>query len=46
MAIQTRNADGEPVAVIPATSDADPGYHTGLSILDCLEVLRQQSESV
>ncbi|MBT3294510.1 MAG: hypothetical protein HN919_05910 [Verrucomicrobia bacterium] len=36
MAFQTRDAAGKPVAVIPATPDADPGYHTGLSIIDFL----------
>jgi hypothetical protein len=40
MAYQTVGADGRPVDVIPATSDADPGYHTGLSIIDFLECLR------
>jgi hypothetical protein len=37
MAYQTRNARGRVVDVIPATPDADPGYHTGLSIIDFLE---------
>ena len=36
MAYQTRNASGEPTDVIPATPDADPGYHTGLAIIDFL----------
>src|SRR5690606_31050295 len=31
-AYQTRDESGRPVHVIPATADADPGYHTGLSI--------------
>ena len=35
MAVQTRNANGEVIDSIPATSDADPGYHTGLCLLDC-----------
>lgn len=39
MAYQTITEAGEPVDVIPATADADPGYHTGLSIIDMLEVL-------
>ncbi|NKB66133.1 MAG: hypothetical protein GKR89_03645 [Candidatus Latescibacteria bacterium] len=39
MAIQTRNADGGVSAAIPATADADPGYHTGLSLLDIIDVL-------
>lgn len=33
---QTRNARGEPAAVVPATPDADPGYHTGLCLIDVL----------
>lgn len=36
MAYQTRSIKGEPVAIIPATPDADPGYHTGCSVLDFL----------
>jgi mannose/cellobiose epimerase-like protein (N-acyl-D-glucosamine 2-epimerase family) len=39
MAYQTRNASGEPVDVIPATADADPGYHTGLSLIDTIAVV-------
>ena len=39
MAYQTIGADGKPVATIPATPDADPGYHTGLSIIDYLDWL-------
>ncbi|MCZ6672809.1 MAG: AGE family epimerase/isomerase [Verrucomicrobia bacterium] len=39
MAYQTRDASGNPVSVIPATADADPGYHTGLSLIDTIEVL-------
>ncbi len=33
---QTRNGNGEPVQVIPAVSDADPGYHTNLSLMDAV----------
>jgi hypothetical protein len=43
MAYQTRSTTGEPVAVIPATADADPGYHTGASILDFLRVMDEVS---
>lgn len=39
MAYQTVDANGQPVDVIPATPDADPGYHTGLSIIDFLACL-------
>ena len=35
-ACQTRDEKGEIVNVIPALPDADPGYHTNLSLLDCL----------
>jgi len=40
-AVQTRNAAGETIDVIAATPDADPGYHTGLSLIDALNVLRE-----
>lgn len=36
MAIQSLNANGQISSAIPATPDADPAYHTGLSIIDCL----------
>lgn len=39
MAYQTITAQGDPVDVIPATADADPGYHTGLSIIDVLDAV-------
>jgi mannose/cellobiose epimerase-like protein (N-acyl-D-glucosamine 2-epimerase family) len=39
MAYQTRDECGLPVASIPATADADPGYHTGLSLLDAIDVI-------
>ena len=38
MAYQTLNEKGQPIKVIPATPDADPGYHTGLSLLDLIEL--------
>ena len=41
MAYQTRAADGNPVDAIPATSDADPGYHTGLSLIDVISIADQ-----
>jgi hypothetical protein len=43
MAYQTVNAQGQPVDIIPATADADPGYHTGLSIIDYLRNLARLS---
>lgn len=36
IAVQTLNGEGAPADVIPATPDADPCYHTGLSLIDCL----------
>ncbi len=36
MAVQTRDEKGNVVQVIPATPDADPGYHTNLSLIDAL----------
>lgn len=45
MAYQTRSVEGDPIAVIPATADADPGYHTGLAIIDAIEVLRGKVEN-
>jgi len=39
MAYQTLDAAGQPIDTIPATPDADPGYHTGLSIIDYLDLL-------
>ena len=41
MAYQTCGTDGRPVDVIPATPDADPGYHTGLSLIAFLNLLSQ-----
>ena len=36
MAVQALKDDGAVSTAIPATPDADPAYHTGLSIIDCL----------
>ena len=41
MAYQTIDENGQPVDTIPATADADPGYHTGLSVIDFLDCLRK-----
>jgi hypothetical protein len=41
MAYQTVDARGRPVDVVPATPDADPGYHTGLSIIDFMMCVRR-----
>lgn len=43
IAVQTIDSSGKPVDVIPATPDLDPGYHTGLALLDCCNVLSKQS---
>ena len=36
-AYQTCDKSGQPVRVIPAVPDLDPGYHTNLSLLDVLD---------
>jgi mannose/cellobiose epimerase-like protein (N-acyl-D-glucosamine 2-epimerase family) len=42
MAYQTRNNDGKVAEVIPATPDADPGYHTGLSLIDAIKIMENK----
>jgi mannose/cellobiose epimerase-like protein (N-acyl-D-glucosamine 2-epimerase family) len=42
-AYQTLDAGGRPVDAIPGTPDADPGYHTNLSIMDALRVVEEFS---
>ena len=39
MAVQTLGSDGTVASSVPACPDADPGYHTGLPVIDCLELL-------
>lgn len=39
MAIQNRSIDNKITRSIPATPDADPGYHTGLSLIDVWEII-------
>lgn len=39
MAYQNRDAQGNVIATVPATPDADPGYHTNLSMIDVLAEL-------
>ena len=39
MSVQTRSVDGRMSSAIPATADADPGYHTGLSLLDVIKTV-------
>jgi len=41
MAVQMRAADGSVSTAIPGTTDADPGYHTGLSLIDGVEALKR-----
>lgn len=41
MAYQTRSSNGAPTAVIPAVPDADPGYHSGLSIITFLNIFAE-----
>jgi len=43
MAYQTIDETGRVIETIPATPDADPGYHTGLSIIDYLDLLEALS---
>ncbi len=35
-AIPCRDGEGRPANIIPAMPDVDPGYHTGLVLIDCL----------
>ena len=44
-AYQTLDETGRPVDIIPATPDADPGYHTGLSLIDVMENLKIWTDS-
>jgi mannose/cellobiose epimerase-like protein (N-acyl-D-glucosamine 2-epimerase family) len=41
--LQTRDAHGRPSSAIPATPDADPGYHTGLCLIDMLNAIEGDS---
>lgn len=38
--LQTRDAHGRPSMAIPATPDADPGYHTGLCLIDFINACK------
>ncbi|MCK5201794.1 MAG: AGE family epimerase/isomerase [Spirochaetales bacterium] len=44
LAIQTRNSKGNTIDSIPAVPDADPGYHTGLALIDCIELINKITE--
>ncbi|MFH2116323.1 MAG: hypothetical protein ABIJ86_17615, partial [Spirochaetota bacterium] len=41
--VQTVDIQGWPVPVIPATPDIDPGYHTGIPLIDAYELLGTRS---
>jgi mannose/cellobiose epimerase-like protein (N-acyl-D-glucosamine 2-epimerase family) len=40
MAVKVRDARGQVVDVMPAYPDADPGYHTALSLMDALDLIQ------
>ena len=40
MAVKVRDARGEVLDVVPAYPDADPGYHTALSLMDTLDLIQ------
>jgi mannose/cellobiose epimerase-like protein (N-acyl-D-glucosamine 2-epimerase family) len=40
MAVKVRDARGEVLDVVPAYPDADPGYHTALSLIDVLDLIQ------
>jgi hypothetical protein len=39
MAVKLRGAHGDPLDLIPAYPDVDPGYHTCLSLIDAIELI-------
>ncbi|OHD32561.1 MAG: hypothetical protein A2Y31_08910, partial [Spirochaetes bacterium GWC2_52_13] len=41
VAVQCIDLEGHPIPVIPATPDLDPGYHTGLSLIACYDILAE-----
>ena len=40
--IQTIDTQGNSVSIIPATPDLDPGYHTGLSLISCYDIIAKR----
>jgi N-acylglucosamine 2-epimerase (GlcNAc 2-epimerase) len=40
MAVKVRDAGGQVVDLMPSFPDADPGYHTALSLIDALDLIR------
>jgi hypothetical protein len=43
MAVKVRNARGDIIDVVPAYPDADPGYHTALSLIDALDLIQART---
>lgn len=43
VAIQTIGQDGRHSAVVPATPDIDPGYHTGLSLISVYDAIAEHA---
>ena len=39
MAVKVRDGRGQVVDLMPSVPDADPGYHTALSLIDALELI-------
>jgi hypothetical protein len=39
MAVKVRDADGQVVDLMPSSPDADPGYHTALSLIDAVDLI-------
>jgi len=37
--VQNRDGDGKVIDSISAVPDADPGYHTGIALIDCLDMI-------
>ncbi len=44
MAVKLRDAEGRASNLVPAYGDADPGYHTALSLMDALDLLDELTE--
>ena len=44
MAVKVRNARGEAVDLMPSVPEADPGYHTLLSLIDALDLIQVLSQ--
>ncbi len=45
LALQSRDENGNVIDSIPAVPDADPGYHTGLALIDCISMIDGLMES-